>query len=369
MNVAYHAYKNYKMASSAETDEEKMSQVSAQEAAQARESLYSFVSMAYDKKRKVLFLGTTHRNGDILLEFNPQTGAFTSCGFGKTDIFCPGRDSKIHKGLTLDPDGEALYFGIASLSPLSDTIGKPGGAVVRYDIEKRAFTSLGRPILGDYIQGTCFDFHRGLAYLYTDRGNFGVYDMKNQKLRHLEAMQSAPHNGCIDSEGGVWGTHSPGMQGFFRYNPASDRFEFPKCVLPHANSAANIMYPGAGPVDGFINGGDGFLYVATPLGDFYRLDPRTSELMYLGKPFSDRRLPGVAIGDDGWIYLCGGKTRTSMLSRYSRKEQRFEYLGAVEHPDGTHLHYAHEIVVVDKTLFIAETDNPTRSGYLWECQV
>lgn len=369
MKVSYHVFKDYRMNKAALTDEEKLSQISASEAAKARENMYSFVSMSYDRKRKILFLGSTHRNGDILVEFDPKTSKFTSCGFGKTDIYRPQHDVKIHKGLTLDPDGEALYFGIATLSPLPDLIGKPGGAIVRYDIEKRTFTSLGRPISGDYIQGTCFDFQRGLAYLFTDRGNFGVYDMKKQKLLHQEAMQSTPHNGCIDSEGGVWGTFSPSTQEFFRYDPSSNKFEFPGSSIPDARAAANIMYPGAGPIDSFINGGDGYLYVGSPLGDFFRMDPKDGKLTFLGKPFADRRLPGLAIGADGWLYLCGGRERASMLSRYNRKENRFEYLGSVEHSDGTYLHYAHEITVVDNVVYIGETDNPSRSGYLWKCEL
>jgi hypothetical protein len=370
MKVSYHIFKDYKFNSSAHTDEEKLNQMSEKQKELARENLYSFVSMSYDRKRKLLFLGCTHRNGDILVEFNPKTGKFASCGFGKTDIYRTPQDVKIHKGLTLDPDGEALYFGIATLSDLPLLIGQPGGAVVRYDIEKKTFTSLGRPMDGHYIQATSFDFQRGLAYLFTGRGNFGVYDMNKKKMLQFEAMETAPHNGCIDDEGGVWGVATPFTQGFFRYDPAKNKFEFPgHAALPNARAAANIMYPGAGPVDSFINGGDGYLYVGSPLGDLYRLDPRNGAVKFLGRPFDDRRLPGMAIGPDGWIYLCGGNTRASMLSRYNRQEGRFEYLGVVEHPDGTYLHYAHEIVVVDKTVYIGETDNMTRSGYLWECQV
>lgn len=366
MNVKYHVFKDYKLNVASQTDEEKLSQMSEREVAKAREMLYSFVSMSYDPKRKSLFLGATHRLGDILVEFDIKSGTFNSCGYGKTD-FCGPYDVKIHKGLALDPDGEALYFGIATLNPLSELIGVPGGAVVRYDIPARKFTCLSRPLSGDFIQGTCFDFQRGNAYLFTDRDNFGVFNLHQKKLLRTETMQSTPHNGCIDDDGGVWGTHSPGVQGFYRYDPDKNSFRFPSTVLPNARAAANVMYPGAGPVDSFVNGRDGYLYVGTALGEFYRLDPRSGALKYLGKPFPDTRLPGLAIGQDGWLYLCGGNSRASMLGRYNREENRFEHLGTVEHPDGTFLHYAHEIVVVDGVVYIGETDNLSRSGYLWEC--
>ena len=369
MHVKYHVFKDYKLDVAAQTDEEKLSRMSEQEAARAKELLYSFVSMSYDRKRKKLFLGATHRLGDILVEFDPRTGKFNSCGFGKSEAYGGPTDVKIHKGLTLDQDGEALYFGIATLSPLAESIGSPGGALVRYDIDARKFTCLARPTRGDFYQGTCFDFPRGKAYLFTDRGCFGVYDLRQKKLVRYEAMQSAPHNGCIDDAGGVWGTHTPGLQSFYRYNPDKDAFEFPGTGLPNAVAAANVMYSGAGPVDSFLNGGDGFLYVGTPLGEFYRLDPKSGAVKYLGKPFPDPRLPGLCVGPDGWLYLSGGNKRASMLSRYQREEERFEFLGNVEHSDGTYLHYAHEIVVVDRTVYIGETDNQTRSGYLWACEL
>jgi hypothetical protein len=118
-----------------------------------------------------------------------------------------------------------------------------------------------------------------------------------------------------------------------------------------------------------INGGDGFLYTGSALGELYRIDQRTCAVEYLGKPFPDRRLPGLGIGADGWLYLCGGSSGVSMLGRYSREEKRFEQLGAVEHPDGTHLHYAHELAVMGDVIYIGETDNMSRSGYLWACEV
>src|SRR5882724_7139301 len=46
MKVSYKVFKDYRMNSSAQTDEEKLSNVSEKEAAKARENLYSFVSMS-----------------------------------------------------------------------------------------------------------------------------------------------------------------------------------------------------------------------------------------------------------------------------------------------------------------------------------
>jgi hypothetical protein len=73
------------------------------------------------------------------------------------------------------------------------------------------------------------------------------------------------------------------------------------------------------------------------------------------------------MGEDGWLYLCGGHRPISLLSRYHIAEKRFEYLGEIRHEDGTWLEYAHEIVVVGNRVFAVETDNMIRNGYLWEC--
>jgi hypothetical protein len=369
VKVSYHVFKDFRMDTAAQTDEEKLSKIGKKKQLEAKQNLYSFVSMAHHPKKNILFLGTTHRLGDILVEFDIKTKKFRSCGFGKTEIYNDPFDVKIHKGLTYNPVDDAMYFGTASLEPLSQGIDSAGGVLVRYDIATKTFFSLGRPTPGHYYQGTCFDFKRKRAYLFTNRENFAVYDMNNKKVLRNEPMGSTPHNGCIDDEGGVWGTHTPGRQGFYRYLPDTQTFEFPSEALPNAEAASNIMYPGAGPVDGFINGGDGYLYVATPLGELYQLEPKKGKLTFLGKPFTDTRLPGLTLGDDGWLYLSGGNSKASMLARYSRKEKRFEHLGVVEHKDGTFLHYTHEIVVIDGVVYLGETDNTTRSGYLWTCEL
>ena len=368
MKVNYHILRDYKLNVVASSDEQVLSLLTGKERAKAKRDMYSFVSMRYHPGRKTIFLGCTHRNGDILVEFNPATNKFKSCGFARSGLYNPNV-TKIHKGITLNEKEDALYFGTASLSPLSETMGSKGGLLVRYDIKKRKFTRIANPTPGDFHQATCFDFKRGKAYIYTGRGAFAVYDLKKRKTIRYEVMESCPHNGCVDDDGGAWGTHSPGRQAFFRYNPDRNKFEFPEgCAFPNAAEAANIMYHGAGPVDSIVNGGDGYLYAASALGEVYRIDPRSGEVKFLGKPFPGIRLPGMYVADDGWIYMCGAKDRASMLARYCRQEKRFEFLGSVEHKDGTYLNYAHEIVVIDGVAYIGETDNKRRGGYLWTCE-
>lgn len=368
MKVSYHVFKDYRLDVAAGTDEEKLALLSRKKTARAKRDLYSFVSMGLHPGRRKLFLGATNRAGDILVEFDLATRKFRSCGFAKSGL-CGPNDAKIHKGVWVNEAEDAVYFGIATLNPLPETVEAPGGTLVRYDVARRKFSRVANPTPGDYHQATCWDFRRGKVYMFTDRGGFAVYDLRRKKRVRYESMESAPHSSCLDDGGGVWGTYSPGRQNFYRYNPDKNAFEFPGTAFPNAVAAAGVMYPGAGPIDSIINGGDGYLYTGSALGEFYRLDPKNGALKYLGKPFADKRLPGLAIGQDGWIYLSGGRERASMLSRYSREEDRFEYLGAVEHPDGLYLHYTHELIVIDGVVYIGETDNPTRSGYLWVCEL
>jgi hypothetical protein len=367
VKVSYHVFKDFQIAGAgAATDEEILAR-GGPDAAKVRRLRYSFVSMCPWPEGGKLFLGCTNYRGDVLAEFDLAKRRFRSCGFPESGLL-ETHDAKIHKGLTLDQAGRALYFGTATLSPLHDIIETRGGGLFRYDLARRRFTELARPTKGDFYQATRFDFARRRAYIYTDRSNFVVYDLGRRKVLRYETMGSTPHNGCIDDSGGVWGTQSPFRHAFFRYDPDGDKFFFPCTAFPNAREAAGIMYAGAGPVDSFVNGGDGFLYAGSALGELYRIDPASGEVRFLGKPFPDKRLPGLAVGPDGWLYLAGGLARASMLARYHPGEERFEQLGNIEHPDGTYCHYAHEIAVVDGAVYVGETDNPRRSGYLWVCE-
>ena len=74
------------------------------------------------------------------------------------------------------------------------------------------------------------------------------------------------------------------------------------------------------------------------------------------------------MGDDGMIYLCGGSDKAPMLARYDRRTNAFQPLGPIQAEDGTVCYRTHDLAVRGNTAYIAETDNPDRSGYLWECR-
>ena len=54
-----------------------------------------------------------------------------------------------------------------------------------------------------------------------------------------------------------------------------------------------VIYPGAGPIDYMLNGGDGYLYVAPETDSLVRMDPRTIEFDHLGRPSPAPRIPAA----------------------------------------------------------------------------
>lgn len=368
MKVTYHVYKDYQLNVTGESDEEIFR--SPKYKALLRRRRFSFVSMCYDPVTNKLFVGTSNGAGDLLVEFDVASGRFRSCGYQRSG-FWDRTEQKIHKGIWLDDKERALYFGTTTLRPIPETVDSRGGALVRYSIGKRRFALVATPTPGDFYQATCYDAVRKKMYMFTMPGScFGVYDVRRKKLVRHDPMESIPHIGAIDDAGGVWGSYGVSRHYFFRYLPDENRYEFPEgCAFPEARNAANVMYMGAGPTDAIINGGDGYLYAGSALGEVVRIDWRTAKVTYLGKPFPGRRMPGLAIGADGFLYLAGGTDEASMLARYDRGAGRFELLGPIIAKDGAGCYRCHELCVVGKTAYVGETDNRRRSGYLWACEV
>lgn len=331
---------------------------------------YSFVTLRWHPARKRLFAGCTSTGGDILVEFDPAKGSFRSCGYARSGLRAPTED-KIHKGLWLDEEEDALYFGTASLASIARAVGRPGGSLMRYRVAERRFERLARPVTGSHFQATVYDGKRRLVYFYTLPAlGFGVYDLRRRRLVRHDAMGSIPHIGCIDDDGGAWGTYGFGAHAFFRYLPGEDRYEFPAgCAFPDALEGANLAYRGAGPVDSLINGGDGWLYAGSTLGELFRIEPRSGRIEHLGKPFAGKRLPAMYLAEDGLIYLAGGADGRTALATYDRSAGRFERLGPVADGRGRTCFRAHDIAVVGNTAYVGETDNQERSGYLWACGV
>jgi len=361
-NVRYHVIKDYSAEVTGESDEEIAEKLRHDPAARALR--YSIVSTCPHPGRGTIFCGATNTGQDLLLEFDPRTGAFRSCNYARIG---DEREAKIHRGLWLDETENALYFATSTLSGIQATHDAPGAPIVRYDIDADSFEVLCRPKQGEYIQATNYDAVRKLIHFFSIPSfAFGVFDVAERRVRHHIVVESIPHISAIDDDGGIWGTFSH-RHAFFRYDPDADAFDFfdEHCVLPTAREGANVMYSGAGPVDSMLNGGDGYLYIGTALGELYRLDPRTRAIDYLGKPHYEPRIQGLALGADGLIYGAGGR-RDTFLFRYDRATNAFTVLSDLTAPDGKRCQYPHNLLIIDGTATIGETDNRTRSGYLWQ---
>jgi hypothetical protein len=367
MKVEYVVYKDVRLAKGLSADEEIYDVTDNMD--EVRKNRYSLVSMAWCDRIDRLFIGCTNAVGDMLISYDDKSRTFESCGLPETGLISDV-EAKIHKGIALDGKQESLYFGTATLSPVSKTYNTPGGQLVRYDIDSGEFTRLAQPVGGEFYQATLYDDKRRNMYLFgLPTLGFGVYNLRDNKLIRYDALESIPHIGAIDDEGGVWSTYHIAHQAFFRYLPDKDDYVFPTdCKIPHAQEAANVMYAGAGPIDSMVNGEDGFIYVGSALGELYRLNPRTCEVEYVGKPFPGKRLPAL-YPSNGYLYCAGGSDRFPLLSRYDLGEGKFEMLGGIAAEDGTTCYRAHELRVVDNVIFIGETDNPKRSGYLWRCEL
>ena len=159
-------------------------------------------------------------------------------------------------------------------------------------------------------------------------------------------------------------------QYLFCYDPESRSINWTQNALPGAENDANRMYPGAGPVDVMINGGDGYIYIGSTGGALYRLDPCNGEAEWLGRPTPSARMPGLTVWRDGLLLGAVGDLAGGYVFVYDRDKKSFDILGRLIAPDGLKLYRTHDLAIVDgNRLFVAETDVPNRSGYLWECEL
>jgi hypothetical protein len=196
--------------------------------------------------------------------------------------------------------------------------------------------------------------------------DFFAYSIEKDELVYRQFMDSISHISAIDDDGGYWGTWSYAHK-LFRYDPQENKVKFFEHGFPE--KGGNIMYRNAGPIDCMINGQDGFMYVATDLGSLYRLDPESAKLDFLGKPFSSTRLPGLALGKDGLLYMSGGDDDNCQIAVYDPQKKRFETLGTIEDEEGDRCYRTHDIEIVGNKIYVGETDHPNRTDYLWECVI
>ncbi len=315
-----------------------------------------------------LYCGVTALNGDILHRFDPVARKFEGLNYRSV---AEKFEVKVHRSLELASDG-VIYGASACLYSFDQRMEAPGGALFKYDPAKGKLEKLGIPADHDYIQTITLDEKRGLIYGQTyPCFRFFVYSLKTGKTRDFGYIGSITHISALDDDGGFWGTWDWRRHWFFRYDPRTEKITWFRHGLPNAAADSNIMYPNAGPVDCMINGGDGFFYVGTCGGSLCRLNPKTAEVTYLGKPSASRRLPSLVTWRDGLLIGCSGDEEGGNVFAYDRETNAIHQLGPiVDSETGLKLYRVHDMRLVnDRVAYIAETDVPRRSGYLWEVEL
>jgi len=332
-----------------------------------RRNLISFTSLLYHPARQTVVCGLTAFDTDLMYEFDLKRKTFQCLGYSAvSEKF----EIKIHRSLHLLKDGR-IIGATACLHREDQRREGPGGRIFIYDPTNKTYDFLGIPVPLDYIQTITVDETRGLIYGFTyPVFNFFVFNMATRKNRRVDYLGSIPHIVALDDNGNYWATWNNRTHNLFKYDPDRDHIEFFHHALPKTNESCGLMYPGAGPIDGMVNGGDGYLYIGEAFGNLDRLDPRTGEVVNLGKPLpNETRIPAMEVGPDGRIYGIAGFLGRCHLFAYDMKNESFEDLGHIL-DDATKepIFIGHDLCfAADNVIYVGETDTTHRAGYLWEC--
>lgn len=327
---------------------------------------HAFTTVTYNPKDRLLYCGVTNFGNDILYRFDPVSKSLESLRYQDAP-FAERFDIKLHRSVEVDKDGN-IYGATSCLHGINKRSEGPGGKVFRYTPSTGEYTLLCIPKKHDYIQTITLDDKRGMIYGFTyPVFEFFAYSIKRNAVLFCDYMESITHVSAVDDEGRYWGTWS-NKHKFFSYDPATNKVTYHDFGFPEP--CRSLMYPNAGPIDCMINGKDGYLYIATENAALYRLNPRSLELDYLGKPFPGTRMPGLIPGDDGLLYGSGGENNSCFLFSYDRSRRTFDILSKiVDTNTGEPCFRTHDIEKVGNVIYVGETDNIKRTNYLWECQI
>jgi len=352
----------------------------------------SFTSLCYHKPNRQLYCGLTSFQNQLLIAFDPATKRFTDLEYQNRDL-CERYDTKIHR--SFEPDGEdSILFATAVVVPLelsTNNRDAEGGRIFRFFPDSGEIHVLGRPVRRDYIQTIAYDPHRQLVYgnCYP-LGNSFVYSLKTRST----TFQDEPirgHKIRCDCEGNLWGlsgtrrqpiphvsaTDLEIMRKFFdqphdipllyRYNP-DDGYQYLEDGLPLMNGHCQELANG-------LDIGDGGMYLTTNIGMLYRVDKKTGaveEIAFLGAG----RLEGIGYDPNrGLLFLAGGQYYLTHVFVVDVESQRriTPFWPIADEETGDRCIIVHDLAVVaqeDKYLvYTGETDNPNRSGYLWESEI
>jgi len=320
----------------------------------------AFTSLLWVPDDSLLYCGVLSYCNDIVHAFDVESKTFRSLGYQQV---AEKFEVKTHRSLELAGDG-TIYGASAGLLGFNQRLEAPGGSVYRLPPGTRRPEKLCVPCPHDYIQTITLDDQRNLVYGFTWPAlKFFVYHIDTGEVEDYDCIGGNPHITALDDDGRLWGTWGGGFgkqQCLFSYDPATRSINWTTKGLP-----------GDGGVDGMVNGGDGYIYIGTVGGALCRLDPAKGEAEWLGKPTASNRMPGLTVWRDRLLLGIAGSNKATIVFTYDIDQNVFRTLGPiVASEDGKPLHRPHDLALVGTdTLYVAETDVPGRSGYLWECQL
>ena len=352
-------------------------------------TLISFTSLHYHAPNGQLYCGLTSLGNQILVAFDPEGKQFTDLRFQERD-FCERYDTKIHR--SFEPDGEdSILFAAAGLHDIATNPDAEGGRLFRFRPDSGEIRPLARPVRRDYIQTIAYDPSRQVIY-----GN--CYPMGNSFIHSLETGTTAYPDDTIsghkircDREGNLWGlsglrrkpiplvlaTDFEIMRRFFnqpyevpllyRYNP-DDGYEYLEDGLPLINGRCQQLANG-------LDIGDGGMYLTTNVGMLYRVDAETGvvdEIAFLGAG----RLEGIGFDPErGLLFLAGGQMYLThvFVVDVEKKRRITPFWPVADEEAGERCIIVHDLAVVPQAgkylVYTGETDNPNRSGFLWESEI
>jgi hypothetical protein len=315
-----------------------------------------------------LYCGVTRYNGDIFHRFNVQTKKFESLGY---QPISEPYEVKIHRSLELDTDG-AIYGATACLHGEDKRLDAPGGALFKYDTGTKKLEKFAIPVAHDYIQTITLDPKRRLIYGQTyPVFKFFVHHLDTGKTDNFDFTGSISHISAIDDFGCYWSTWSGKNHFLYKYDPSQKKIEWFNHSLPNAKADSNIMYANAGPIESMINGNDGWLYVGTCGGSLCRIHAESAKVEYLGHPAPTRRMPALKNFTKEILIGCCGDEKGGCIFTYNKKTGNFQVLGGIiDSATGLYLYRTHDLeIAANGHVFVAETDVPDRSSYLWEIEI
>jgi hypothetical protein len=352
-------------------------------------SLISFTSLHYHQPTGQLYCGLTSEANQLLIAFDPDEKQFTDLGFQDQD-FCERYDTKIHR--SFEPDGEdSILFATAALHEIETNLDAEGGRIFRFWPDSGEMQPLARPVRRDYIQTIAYDPRHQLVYgnCYP-MGNSFIHSLKTDTTTYPDEPIDGHKIRC-DCDGNLWGLsgtrHKPIphvsamdlriMHEYFnqpyqtpllyRYNP-DDGYEYLDDGLPLVNGRCQQLANG-------LDIGDGGMYLTTSIGMLYRVDKQSGaidEIAFLGAG----RLEGIAYDPErGLLFLGGGQMyQTHVFVVDVETRQRITPMWPVaDEQTGERCIIVHDLAVTQRDgaylVYTGETDNPNRSGHLWESEI